>query len=133
MGDEPFFCIQYKLAEVVLDYRRNLFGARRRDRQPRRAANSQAPCLWGYYGSSNNDMKPGDCGSWRIFTEPRRSRLGAGGAVAKETYRRGASIWVCVCRLERDKELFRFGCIGDDALDKKGYYYSLTVDGDGCK
>jgi len=49
-GDEPFVCIQYKLAEVVLDYRRNLFGARRRDRQrTRRRANSQASCLWGYY------------------------------------------------------------------------------------
>ena len=43
-----------------------------------------------------------------------------------------APLFGCVCRLERDKELFRCGCIGDDALDKKGYYYSLTVDGDGC-
>ena len=67
-GDEPFVCIQYKLAEVVLDCRRNLFGARRRDRQrTRRRANSQAPCLWGYYAQSNSDMKPEDCGKLDDF------------------------------------------------------------------
>ena len=34
-----------------------------------------------------------------------------------------APLFGSVCRLERDKELFRCGSVGDDALDRKNNNY----------